>query len=208
MHDSIATIASTAYLTVKELPTSLAGPSSYSFVDALSDAGVYIPKDHNPQAVERPAHEHNTLYLWESGCRTNDGWDCRASCMDTSTRPRMVWNSTNSIFTLQNCLVYPILGYSAARGWLNESSPGLLEKYGIPLNDSVSFEDSREHNKFWPAIRDCRGAMCSDVLFPDINRCPADAHTPYNATQLVHSVGSWRPHLVCWTVWTISVGET
>jgi hypothetical protein len=67
MHDSIATIASTAFLTVKELPTSLPGPSSYSFVDALSDAGVYIAKDHNPQAVGRPAHEHNTLYLWESG---------------------------------------------------------------------------------------------------------------------------------------------
>jgi hypothetical protein len=121
MHDSIGTIASTAYLTVKELPTSLAGPSSYSFVDALSDAGFYTAKDHNPQAVGRSAHKHNTLYLWESGCHTNDGWDCRASCMNTSTRPHMVWNSTDSIFTLQNCLVYPILGYSAAQGWLDES---------------------------------------------------------------------------------------
>jgi hypothetical protein len=121
MHDSIGTIASTTYLTVKELPTSLAGPSSYSFVDALSDAGFYTAKDHNPQAVGRSAHKHNTLYLWESGCHTNDGWDCRASCMNTSTRPHMVWNSTDSIFTLQNCLVYPILGYSAAQGWLDES---------------------------------------------------------------------------------------
>jgi hypothetical protein len=104
-HVSISTIASASSLTVKELSTVSPRPVSYSFVDALSDAGVYIARDHNPEAVGRPAHLPNTVYLWESGCRTIGGWNCPTSC----TNPTKVWNSLDSFFTIQNCLVYPIL---------------------------------------------------------------------------------------------------
>ena len=200
MHVSISTIASASSLTVKELSTVSPLPESYSFVDALSDTGVYIARDHNPEAVGRPAHSRNTLYLWESGCRTDGGWDCPASC----TSAIKVWNSSDSVFTLQNCLVYPILAYSASQGWLVEEHSGLLEKYGIAPNDNVSFGDTKEH-RYWPAIRDCRNEMCSDVLFPDNHRCPADAHGPYHATPLVHSIGPWQPHLVRWLGRVMSV---
>lgn len=196
----MSTITSIASLTVRELPLQPTSPSNYSFVEALSDAGVRMTRDLDPQARGRPPHEHNIVYLWEAGCRMNDTWDCQVSCMNSSARAKMVWGSPDAMFTLQNCLIFPILEYTSAKDWLIQDPPGLLEKYGIMPNSGVSIgDDKKQAQDFWPAIRDCRSAMCSDLF--EGKGCPADNNATYHATPVMHAVGSsgslWQPHLVC-----------
>lgn len=91
----------------------------------------------------------------------------------------IVWAKRNiAMYTVQNCLLYPILEYSAAQNLLHEERPGLLEKYGIALNTSNSVQTTKPPQRGnWPAIGHCRLEMCHQ-LFPGANRekCQTNPH--------------------------------
>lgn len=67
----------------------------------------------------------------------------------------MVWNSPNSTYTLQNCMVLPILAAIYAAGNLSNASRTLVEKYQIPKNASLTGTASG-----WPVINQCTQAFC------------------------------------------------
>lgn len=186
--------AAVSSLTVRELPSS-STVHGYSFMEALSDAGIPIHLDSNPQSRGRPAHLKNVVYLWESGCHAHDGWDCPEICRHIETNPKAVWNDTRGMFTLQNCLILPVLEYSASQKWLFEESAGLLEKYGIGLNTSTSIESTEPHPGDWPAVGLCREAMCNQL---DLKKCERNPGNIGYRTR--HGVGLldkiWHPKLV------------
>jgi len=195
---------SIASLTVSEL--SFHAPSlgsDYSLVEALSDAGAYMPQDRVPHALGRPQPKANTVYLWENGCQLHDGgWNCHTACTDGLHGPNLVWNpSHDNGSTYQNCLVYPIIATSAAHNWLDEGSFKLLEKYGIIPNATIPLEapegrPAREkYEQAWPVINDCRRDFCS-ALFPKKKKCPAKPLYAKTELQLGPPDALWSPQLV------------
>lgn len=137
----MSTTLSIASLTVSELRFQAQASLSadYSLVEALSDAGVYMPQDQNRHGPGRPQPNDNTVYLWENGCQLFSGaWDCTTACTNPSLGPRLLWNASHDPgLTYHNCLVYPIIAKSAAQNWLDEGSRKLLDKYGIVPNATL-----------------------------------------------------------------------
>jgi hypothetical protein len=154
-------------LTVKEqaaLPTTVDG--EYSLVLALSDAGVKHMGNQTPRLQGRPLVEDNTVYLWQSGCLTDNVLNCDLACMT----PHKVWNGTNATFTYQNCLLQPILALSAAEKWLVEDPPGLLDKYGISTNLTTAVGHDPQQSLQWTAMDKCTEKFCKEIR-PNSDYC-------------------------------------
>lgn len=164
--------SSIASLTLREQ----SGPSTfsarYTFDDAKYDAAGKL----GSQYEASPPPASNTVFLWESGCRANDSWNCTAACMDEEIGPTMLWNSTTAMFTLQNCLINPLVALSAAQGWLLEEPVGLLEKYEIygARSDLEAFNISEWVSNNEPlaempwgtsslVVNSCTRAFCAEV---------------------------------------------
>ena len=141
------------------LPT--VAPNAYLFNDAVSDAFGWAKADGEFPAS--PAHEIDTVFLWESGCQLGDAWNCTMACLDTVQGPEMAWNSPNAMFTVQNCLLYPMLASAEAQSLLVQDPPGLLEKYGI---DPSNFQDAGPIGNaltHFPVLESCVSEFCVDM---------------------------------------------
>lgn len=134
-------------------------PYAYLFNDAVSDAFGWNASGF----AGSPAHKSDTLFLWESGCKIGDTWNCTTACLDPAQGPDMVWNSTDAMFTLQNCLLYPILASAAAQRLLVQDPPGLLEKYGIDINDNLSAESAPNGTAHFPVLESCVQDFCIEI---------------------------------------------
>jgi hypothetical protein len=166
-HRKITTmsITPTRTLTLVErvaLPTVV--PNAYLFNDAVSDAFGWNASEF----AGSPALEIDTFFLWENGCKTGDAWDCTKACRDTEQGPEMVWNSRDAMFTLQNCLLYPILASAATQSLLVQDPPGLLEKYGIYTNilDAGLVADAESvanATTYFPVVESCVREFCVDL---------------------------------------------
>lgn len=199
----MSTTLSIASLTVSELRYEASLVSGYSLVEALSDAGVYMPQDHNRYGPGRPQHKNNTVYLWENGCQLPNGaWNCTTACTDTSLEQNLVWDAARDPgLTYHNCLVYPIIAKSAAEDWLDDPHK-LLDKYGIVPDAALSLEAPyknetarREYERAWPVINSCRQGLCRD-LFPHRKSCPLPPAYGETGLRLGPSDRSWSPQLV------------
>jgi hypothetical protein len=158
-------LTSSASLTVVLRPTqSVVTTESYLYEDALYDARGYGSYSDYPGS---PHPGNNTLFLWESGCRVGETWNCTLACLDLEAGPNMVWNSSEAMFTLQNCLVYPILATAAAHDWLVQDTPGLLDKFEIPSRDilptNTTTEDLKLSTSAWPVINGCLQRVCAPL---------------------------------------------
>jgi len=204
----MSTTSSIASLTVSELPLhSASSVSDYSLVEALSDAGAYMPRDRFPHAPWRPQPKANTVYLWENGCQLySGGWNCTTACTNPSNAalaPNLVWDPSHDPgYTYQNCLVYPIIATSAAHNWLDGGSFGLLEKYGIVPNATIPLDAPgkdhtarEEYEQAWPVINRCRREFCHS-LFPKMRNCPNPSLYAKTGLELGPSNGPWSPFLV------------
>ncbi|KAF2149511.1 hypothetical protein K461DRAFT_271100 [Myriangium duriaei CBS 260.36] len=96
--------------------------------------------------------------LWDSGCRVDGGWNCTVACLDPVVGPQLTWNSDNASYTLQNCMVLPLLARAAATKTLVEDTAGLLEKYQIPVSSSLGASTDG-----WPVINQCTVAFCNQT---------------------------------------------
>lgn len=67
----------------------------------------------------------------------------------------MVWNSTDAMFTLQNCLLYPILASAAAQSLLVQDPPRLLEKYGIDTNNTLDIGSASNATTYFLVLESC-----------------------------------------------------
>lgn len=148
-------------LTVVLQPTQPAIPTQlYLYSDAVNDA---LGNGHSDY-IASPEPRNNTLFLWESGCRIGDTWNCTLACSDSETGLNMVWNSTGAMFTLQNCLVYPVLATAAAHEWLEQHPADLLEKFGITPHEMMPIStttDTERSASAWPAIGGCLKRACT-----------------------------------------------
>lgn len=130
----------------------------YSYSDAFSDAVGTNLSEYSGS----PGVANNTLFLWESGCRVNGTWNCTLACSESETAYSMVWNSSETMFTLHNCLLYPIIATAAFHGWLVEDPPGLLDKFTIssnvaPIDVAADFS---ENEAIWSVVNGCLVEMC------------------------------------------------
>jgi hypothetical protein len=163
-------LTSTASLTVVLQPTPTADTiESYLYEDALDDARGYgSAGDYSGS----PHLGNNTLFLWESGCRVGETWNCTLACADLKAGPNMVWNSSEAMFTLHNCLVYPILATAAAHDWLVQDPAGLLDKFKIPSHDilptNATTEDLELSASAWPVINGCLKKVCAPLNAEDV----------------------------------------
>jgi hypothetical protein len=139
------------------LPT--VAPSAYLFNDAVSDAFGWGVSNFTGS----PAHNSDTVFLWESGCKIGDTWNCTTACLDPVKGSEMVWNSTDAMFTLQNCLLYPILASAAAQSLLVQDPPGLLEKYGIDTNNTLEAGSAPNATTSFPVLESCVKEFCVDI---------------------------------------------
>lgn len=134
-------------------------PNSYLFNDAVSDAFGWNASEF----AGSPAHESDTVFLWESGCKIGDAWNCTAACVDSSQGLDMVWNTTNAMFTLQNCLLYPILVSASTQSLLVQDPPGLLEKYGIDTNNTLVAGPASNATAYFPVLESCVQEFCVEI---------------------------------------------
>lgn len=131
----------------------------YSFDMALVDATGGLRYGERYYSGQ-PNPGSNTFMLWEAGCRTGDSWNCTAACLDTELGPKLIWNTTNSMYTLQNCIVYPFIALALAAGVLGQGSgtADLTEKYHIRANGDAAFWNTTDG---WPVINQCFNAYCN-----------------------------------------------
>lgn len=133
----------------------------YTYQDALNDVLGYGSPDYPgspPEAL------NSTFFLWESGCRIGKTRNCTLACSDTNDGYNMVWNSSDAMFTLHNCFVYPILATAAAYGWLEQHPPSLLDDFGINPSKMVSVDNTphAETDRLaWRIIFDCVQSVCA-----------------------------------------------
>jgi hypothetical protein len=156
------TSSSNVSLTVVLQPTQSVVPTeSYLYQDALYDALGMNLSDYTGS----PQHRENTLFLWESGCRTGETWNCTLACSDTEAGRNMVWNSSEAMFTLHNCLVYPVLATAVAHEWLVQDPPDLLDKFGISSHDLLTANattgKAELNESAWPVINGCLQRVCA-----------------------------------------------
>ena len=202
-HITMTTTNLIASLTVSELHFQTSLVTEYSLVEALSDAGVYMPQDQNRHAPGRPQPKANTVYLWEKGCQLFSGtWNCTTACTKASSEQNLVWNASHDAgLTYHNCLVYPIIAKSAAQNWLDEDSHKLLDKYGIVPDASLPLEVTarEEYERAWPVINGCRRELCH-ALFPKMKSCPNPPFYGETGLKLGPPDEIWSPQLVNETV--------
>lgn len=160
--------------------------------------------------LDDSSNTNNTVFLWELGCLVNGTPNCTSSCLDPHQSPSLVWNSPESMLTLHNCLLYPILATAAAHGWLVEDPPGLMGKFNISSSDilPIDFNGTLINPPAWSAVHNCVYSMCKllDGTQAD-DRCTFHNTPNYTAYTLGPAVRPWTPYLVRLVQNLISAGE-
>ncbi|KAK3114975.1 hypothetical protein LTR53_006154 [Teratosphaeriaceae sp. CCFEE 6253] len=97
------------------------------------------------------------LQLYDTGCMLGDGWNCTAACLDTTAGPAILWNTSNyGMYTMQNCVVLPVIAALLAANNLTPGSVKLAAKYQIQANAGL-VNDSMAG---WPVINNCMNEYC------------------------------------------------
>ncbi len=99
------------------------------------------------------------LQLYDSGCKVGNGWNCTAACLDTELGPNLLWNTTNTGYTLQNCIVLPFIAALLAASDLTPTAVKLAQKYQIAPDASL-FNSSNASAISWPVINNCINQFC------------------------------------------------
>ncbi|KAK5693867.1 hypothetical protein LTR17_024953 [Elasticomyces elasticus] len=96
------------------------------------------------------------LQLYDTGCRTGETtWNCTAACLDTDVGPDMVWNSSAlGMYTLQNCVVLPVIAALLASSSLTSAAVALAQKYEIASDASLI------NGTAWPVLSNCFDQYC------------------------------------------------
>lgn len=151
-------------LTLISQPIQTFAPSvTYTYDDALNDA-LGLRTGPGTSLFIDPSQTNNTLFLWESGCIIDGMKDCGLACSSSEEGLRALWNSPDAMFTMHNCMVYPILATAASYGWLVEKPSGLLERFNISISDMLSKNENLSFPKSpepWKAVNTCIKTMCN-----------------------------------------------
>ena len=115
------------------------------------------------------------LVLYERGCQVDGGWNCTAACLDTNLGPNLTWNTTNSTYTLHNCMVLPYIASLLAVGNLTAQAVNISNHYGIPSDATLV----NNPDLGWPVINNCIKSYCDIVGTPG---CDASHNTTPNLT--------------------------
>ena len=75
----------------------------------------------------------NTLVINERGCSIGVGQhNCTQACLD----PRMVWQDQSAMYTMQNCMLYPVISSMLSKDSLSDKATTQAEQYGF-LNSTA-----------------------------------------------------------------------
>ncbi|KAM0718766.1 hypothetical protein Q7P37_005837 [Cladosporium fusiforme] len=163
--------SSIAFLTVYQQPAGTpASGEKYNYTDVLSDALGVLGSNYSasPQPIE------NTIFLWESGCHLNGSGtrNCTLACANTPAT-KSFWNDSNAMFTVHNCLVYPILATASRQGWLVNESSEILNDFGIVDSDVLPVNDlTRPGEKSWSVVNKCMADICHRLYTDDVEAAP------------------------------------
>ncbi|KAK5681793.1 hypothetical protein LTS10_006326 [Elasticomyces elasticus] len=99
------------------------------------------------------------LQLYDTGCRTGyTTWNCTAACLDTDVGPSMVWNdSASGMYTLQNCVVLPVIAALLASSSLTPAAVAIAGRYEIAPDASLI---NGVNGTAWPVLSNCFNEYC------------------------------------------------
>ncbi|KAF3025915.1 hypothetical protein E8E14_014902 [Neopestalotiopsis sp. 37M] len=100
------------------------------------------------------------IQLFPRGCLINGTNDCYTACYNPEVAPYMVWNDANSVFTMWNCISYPVLVSLMQMGRLNDSE-NTASAFGIHNESSLGVSGQLA----WSAITNCTqidASLCDD----------------------------------------------
>lgn len=106
-------------------------------------------------------------FLWDSGCLMNGTNDCGLACSLSEEGRNAVWKSPDAMFTLHNCMVYPILATAAEHGWLEQEQHDLLAKFNISASNMLLTNVSATYSRSpmpWKVVNICIKTVC-DLLY-------------------------------------------
>ena len=128
--------------------TTVVSPGLYSFGDALDSATRYgFVKYSSDNSWEAPSWK-GPVELYRNGCNTTDGtWNCTQVCQN-------VEQIFSSVYTLQNCMVFPQISSLVANGSLPEAARATAIEAGI---DESSYNIS---NTVYEILDECLQGWC------------------------------------------------
>lgn len=104
--------------------------------------------------------EVSGIMLWEAGCFDNSShtWNCTAFCV--GDRGPEMWSAQNenATYTLQNCMVYPLILSALANGSLVQHPANLTDKYAIE-----SVNETHNITSGWTNIDNCIASYCNEL---------------------------------------------
>lgn len=122
----------------------------FGFHDALAGA-IYPPA---ASIYAQYDLDSSTLLLNDRGCldATSQRHDCTKACQD----PAAVWRDENAMFTMQNCMVYPVISIMLLDGNLSANALDTIEEYNILSASSIDLD------RIVSPIQDCIDQFCKD----------------------------------------------
>ncbi|KAK4963604.1 hypothetical protein LTR10_001233 [Elasticomyces elasticus] len=114
----------------------------------------------SPYNVYPPYYSpYGFLQLYDTGCRTGyTTWNCTAACLDTDVGPSMVWNdSASGMYTLQNCVVLPVIAALLASSSLTPAAVAIAERYEIAPDANLI---NGVNGTAWPVLSNCFNEYC------------------------------------------------
>ena len=97
-----------------------------------------------------------SLRLDPKGCIIDGRYDCITACYNPLVAPGMLWNDQNSMHTLANCLVAPVIIDLAASGDLDSDGMSNAAQFGLTNNTLYGTSSDLA----WKAINNCTVAYC------------------------------------------------
>ncbi|KAF2770495.1 hypothetical protein EJ03DRAFT_373617 [Teratosphaeria nubilosa] len=102
-----------------------------------------------------------TLQLNRHGCYQNltKSWNCTAACLDPPEVTAPFWATISATYTLQNCMVFPVIAALLAGGNLTQTAVNVARKLDIRPDANLY----KKASAGWPVINNCINEFCAQA---------------------------------------------
>ena len=121
-----------------------------------------------PDAALYAQHSFNTstLLLNDKGCGVPQH-DCTTACQD----PLMVWSDMNAMYTMQNCMAYPVISLMLTEGNLSTSAQDTVRDFNIVDSNSIDLK------KIVGTINGCIDQYCQQGYCLSAGACAVELYS-------------------------------
>lgn len=123
----------------------------FGFQDALVGA-IYPPA---AEIYGNASLNDSTLLLNDEGCLdpvSSEIHNCTKACLNATA----IWKDENAMFTLQNCLVYPVISRMLAAGNLSATAQQTAKEYNIANETLIDL------TQIIAPVKNCIDQVCED----------------------------------------------